>query len=127
MACEKATRMGVLMFIIVLIGFAGYILPVPSLIWAWVRWLKTQPRFSDWRKISIFSGLVLASLVGFLVLVVLVGEMFPAAESLEQIGEGAKAEVLPRLRTSRRPPRHQENDLQSARSVDIQYPDRGHP
>jgi hypothetical protein len=57
----------------------------------------------------------------------LVGEMFPAAESLEQIGEGAKAEVLPRLRTSRRPPRHQENDLQSARSVDIQYPDRGHP
>jgi hypothetical protein len=63
--------MGVLMFIIVLIGFAGYILPVPSLIWAWVRWLKTQPRFSDWRKISVFSGLVLASLGGFLVLVVM--------------------------------------------------------
>jgi hypothetical protein len=61
--------MGVLMFIIVLIGFAGYILPVPSLIWAWVRWLKTQPRFSDWRKTSVFSGLVLSSLVGFLVLV----------------------------------------------------------
>src|SRR6266853_6741298 len=59
------------MFIIVLIGFAGYILPAPSLIWAWVRWLKTQPRFSDWRKISVFSGLVLASLVGFSVLVVM--------------------------------------------------------
>jgi hypothetical protein len=66
----EATKMG-FQFIIVLIGFAGYILPVPSLIWAWVRWLKTQPRFFDWRKISVFSGLVLASLVGFLVLVVM--------------------------------------------------------
>lgn len=63
--------MGVLMFIITLIGFAGYILPIPSLIWACYEWLKTQPRFSDWKKISVFSGLVLASLVGFLVLVVM--------------------------------------------------------
>jgi len=57
------------MFIIVIIEFEGYVLPVPSLIWAWVRWLKPQPRFSDWRKISVFSGLVLASFIGFLVLV----------------------------------------------------------
>jgi hypothetical protein len=28
---------------------------VPSLIWAWVRWLKTQPRFSDWRKTSVLT------------------------------------------------------------------------
>ena len=68
---NRGNENGVLMFIIALIGFAGYILPVPSLTWAWVRWLKPQPRFSDWRKISVFSGLVLASLVGFLVLVVM--------------------------------------------------------
>jgi hypothetical protein len=49
-----------------LIGFAGYLLPIPSLIWGWVRWLSSKPRFAPpaWRHIAVFLGLTLASTIG---------------------------------------------------------------
>src|SRR5215472_3324039 len=52
--------------LIALIGLAGYILPAASLIWGWVRWWNTKPRFapSRWRRITAFGGLILASYVG---------------------------------------------------------------
>lgn len=54
----------------ILMSFAGYILPVPALIWAWVRWWKVRPRFTPdrWRRISTFGGLILASLVALFML-----------------------------------------------------------
>lgn len=59
--------LGVIMLIIV--GFAGYILPVPCLIWAWIRWWKTRPHFApdEWRRVGTFAGLILATLVGLFV------------------------------------------------------------
>jgi hypothetical protein len=54
----------------IFIGLAGYILPIPSLVWAWVRWFKSEPRFvaPAWRSILAFCGLILVSAVGLLVL-----------------------------------------------------------
>lgn len=54
------------------IGLAGYLLPIPSLIWAWVRWLNSKPRFVPpaWRSIVAFSALILASAIGLSVLLV---------------------------------------------------------
>ena len=56
----------------VLIGLAGYLLPLPTLIWAWVRWWNSNPRFvcPVWRSILSFSALVLVSAIGLSVLVV---------------------------------------------------------
>lgn len=56
----------------IFIGLAGYLLPIPSLIWAWVRWFKSVPRFvaPTWRSILAFCGLVLISAVGLWVVVV---------------------------------------------------------
>ena len=36
----------------IFIGLAGYLLPIPSLIWLWVRWFKSKPRFVPpvWRQ-----------------------------------------------------------------------------
>jgi len=53
-----------------LVAVAGYLLPVPSLIWGWVRWLGTKPRFGSpaWRYATAFLGLVLASTIGLSVL-----------------------------------------------------------
>jgi len=50
------------------IGFAGYLLSIPRLIWAWVRWFKPEPRFAarGWRNILDFCGLILVSAIGFL-------------------------------------------------------------
>jgi hypothetical protein len=61
--------MGIL---VTLIGFAGYILPVPSLIWGWLRWWTSKPRFvpDKWRRISVFFALTLASIIGLSVLFV---------------------------------------------------------
>jgi hypothetical protein len=58
---------------IALIGFAGYILPIPSLIWGWTQWWSTNPRFAPdkWRRITVFAGLILASFVGLSVLFVM--------------------------------------------------------
>ncbi len=56
----------------IFIGLAGYLLPIPSLIWAWVRWLKSKPRFGHpkWRSVLAFSDLILVSAIGLSVLVV---------------------------------------------------------
>ena len=56
----------------IFIGLAGYLLPIPSLIWAWVRWLKSRPRFATpkWRTIVAFSDLILVSAIGLSVLMV---------------------------------------------------------
>ncbi len=56
----------------IFIGLAGYILPIPSLIWAWLRWLKSEPRFAApaWRSILAFSGLILVSAIGLFVVFV---------------------------------------------------------
>lgn len=56
----------------IFIGLAGYLLPIPSLIWAWVRWLNSKPRFTDpkWRAVLAFSSLVLVSTIGLSVLLV---------------------------------------------------------
>jgi len=55
-----------------LVGFAGYILPIPSLAWGWVRWSASKPRFAPpvWRRIAVFLGLTLASAIGLSVLFV---------------------------------------------------------
>jgi hypothetical protein len=56
------------------IGLAGYILPIPCLIWAWVRWLTSKPRFvpPPWRSILAFAALILVSAIGLSVLLVAV-------------------------------------------------------
>ncbi len=55
-----------------LIAVAGYLLPIPSLIWGWVRWLGSKPRFAPpgWRYAVAFLGLALASAIGLSVLFV---------------------------------------------------------
>jgi hypothetical protein len=60
------------MFFIILIGLAGYLLPIPSLIWGWVRWLKSKPHFAPpaWRSIAAFLALILVSAIGLSVLLV---------------------------------------------------------
>ena len=56
----------------IFIGLAGYLLPIPSLIWAWVRWWNSKPRFASpkWRGILAFSDLILVSAIGLSVLLV---------------------------------------------------------
>lgn len=56
----------------IFIGLAGYLLPIPSLIWAWVRWFKSKPRFVPpaWRSALAFSALILVSAIGLSVLLV---------------------------------------------------------
>lgn len=56
----------------IFIGLAGYLLPIPSLIWAWVRWFKSKPRFVPpaWRSVLAFSALILVSAIGLSVLLV---------------------------------------------------------
>ena len=58
----------------VLIGLAGYLLPIPTVIWAWVRWWNSKPRFGPpaWRSILAFSALILVSAIGLSVLLVAV-------------------------------------------------------
>jgi hypothetical protein len=55
-----------------LIGLAGYLLPIPTLIWAWVRWWSCKPRFGFpvWRSIVSFSALILVSAIGLSVFAV---------------------------------------------------------
>ena len=57
---------------IFLLGLAGYLLPIPSVIWAWVRWFKSEPRFvaPAWRSFLAFSGLILISAIGLFVVFV---------------------------------------------------------
>jgi hypothetical protein len=57
---------------IFLLGLAGYFLPIPSVIWAWVRWFKSEPRFvvPVWRSVVAFSGLLLISAIGIFVMLV---------------------------------------------------------
>jgi hypothetical protein len=56
----------------IFIGLAGYLLPIPSLIWAWVRWWNSKPRFASpkWRSFLAFSGLILVSAIGLSLLLV---------------------------------------------------------
>jgi hypothetical protein len=56
----------------IFIGLAGYLLPIPSLIWAWLRWFKSEPRFvaPAWRSVLAFSGLILVSASGLFVVLV---------------------------------------------------------
>jgi len=44
-------------YTMVLIGLAGYLLPVPMLIWAWVRWGNSKPRFASFvaQRLIIFG------------------------------------------------------------------------
>ena len=54
------------------IGLAGYLLPIPCLIWAWVCWLTSKPRFVPpaWRSILALVALILVSVIGLSVLLV---------------------------------------------------------
>lgn len=56
----------------IFIGLAGYLLPVPCLIWAWVRWLTSKPRFISplWGSVLTFAALILVSAIGLSVLLV---------------------------------------------------------
>jgi hypothetical protein len=60
-------------FFVTLIGLAGYVLPLPSLIWGWVQWWSSKPRFANpvWRRIAVLLGLTLASVIGLSVLFVM--------------------------------------------------------
>jgi hypothetical protein len=60
--------------LIAILGFSGYLLPAPSLIWGWAAWWKSRPRFGSpaWRYVAVFSALALASLLGLSVLFVIV-------------------------------------------------------
>jgi hypothetical protein len=53
------------MLMILLYG-VGYVLPAPCLVWGWLRFAKSRPRFSApvWRRIAALSGLVVASVDG---------------------------------------------------------------
>jgi hypothetical protein len=55
-----------------LMAVAGYLLPIPSLIWGWVRCLGSKPRLAPpaWRYAVAFLGLALASAIGLSVLFV---------------------------------------------------------
>jgi hypothetical protein len=67
---EREDAVGIL---VTLIGLAGYILPIPSLVWGWFRWWTSKPRFEPdkWRRIAVFLGLSLASIIGLSVLFVI--------------------------------------------------------
>ena len=54
------------------IGLAGYLLPIPCLIWGWVRWLTSKPRIVPpaWRSVLALAGLVMVSAIGLSVLLV---------------------------------------------------------
>jgi len=83
--------------LIALIGLAGYVLPAPSLIWGWVRWCNTKPRFAPdrWRRISAFGGLILASCVGLFVLFVIGNAIDLSADSAMSSAErGFKASLV---------------------------------
>ena len=60
--------------LIAVLGLSGYILPVPSLIWGWTAWFKSQRRFDSpvWRFVTAFVGLAVASVVGLFVLFVII-------------------------------------------------------
>jgi hypothetical protein len=59
--------------VIAILGFSGYLLPVPSLIWGWAAWWKSRPRFGSptWRYVAVISALTIASVVGLSVLFVI--------------------------------------------------------
>lgn len=59
--------------LITVLGLFGYILPGPALIWAWAAWLKSRshPGSPAWRTVAVFVGLILASVIGVLVVVVI--------------------------------------------------------
>lgn len=61
-------------FLIAVLGLSGYILPIPSLIWGWTVWFKSQPRFGSpvWRFVTVFIGLAVASVIGLFVLFVII-------------------------------------------------------
>lgn len=69
--CLQSERMNEIVMIFV--GLAGYLLPLPSMIWAWVRWVNSKPRFVTpvWRSVLAFSGLILISGIGLFVVLVL--------------------------------------------------------
>jgi hypothetical protein len=58
--------------LITVLGLSGYILPGPALIWAWAAWLKSRsnPDSPAWRTVSVFVGLILASVIGLVVVLV---------------------------------------------------------
>jgi hypothetical protein len=58
---------------ITLLGLTGYMLPAPASIWAWAVWLKSRshrdaPR---WRAVAVLVGLILASVIGLVVVLVI--------------------------------------------------------
>jgi hypothetical protein len=59
--------------IIAVLGFSGYLLPVPSLVWGWAAWWKSRPRFGSpmWRYVVVILALTIASVVGLSVLFVI--------------------------------------------------------
>ena len=86
--------------IIWVLGLSGYLL-LPSLIWGWVVWSKSRPRFNSpkWRYVAAFAGLVLASLVGLSALFVIVysGNVRVEARyefAMKSCGRGIVASVI---------------------------------
>jgi hypothetical protein len=47
----------------IFLGFFGYLVPIPSLIWGWVLWSRSKPRIGAplWKYIATVSGLILCS------------------------------------------------------------------
>jgi hypothetical protein len=58
--------------LIAVLGLSGYILPAPALIWAWAAWLKSRsnPGSPTWRTVSVFVGLILASVIDLVVVLI---------------------------------------------------------
>ena len=59
--------------IITILGFLGFLLPVPALIWGWAAWWRSRPRFGapKWRYVAVILALTIASVVGLSVLFVI--------------------------------------------------------
>jgi hypothetical protein len=58
--------------LVTVLGLFGYILPAPTLLWAWAAWLKSRsrPDSPTWRAVAVFAGLILASIIGVFVVIV---------------------------------------------------------
>lgn len=73
-ACSEREAVVVGDFLFAVVGFIGYAVPAPALIWGWWRWSTSSPRFGPpkWRASVAFCGLLIASIVGVAVLICMV-------------------------------------------------------
>lgn len=88
--------------LITVLGLCGYILPAPALLWAWAAWLKSRshPESPAWRTVAVLVGLILASVIGVVVVLVVavVGGMHESGTkyslAMKSSGLGFLASIL---------------------------------